>query len=658
MKKKTLLILAGVFLLLSILAPYDSGGVYNSNALEELPAIGTMENLKTLLKESNKNQNQRFTYRGSPGIMETTMAEIGDAGSSAQNTKAAAAVDEYSATNVQVQGVDEADIVKTDGDYIYQVNNKQVMVIDVKDPKNMKIASKIIFDEAEFYPSELYVEDAYLTVIGYSSLPVRFPEPMVYDSAEPNNKVKILPEGKFRYPYYTGTVSIKVYDISDKTKVKEVREIRLEGNYLSSRMIDENLYLVANRALDYYGITERGEDGALYFKDSHLGNEIQSIGLQDIQYFPDAVAPNYITILGLDLKDLDKKANIHTYLGQGSNIYSSSENMYVAVNRYEENPEAAVSEQDFIKRDIPWYSNYTEIYKFELKDSSVIYQAKGKAPGQILNQFSMDEDRGYFRIATTTGETWRTDEFTSKNNVYIMDKQMEITGKLEGIAPTEKIYSVRFMGDKGYMVTFRQTDPFYVLDLKDPKEPKVLGYLKIPGYSDYLHPYDENYIIGFGKEVVEVKGNAFQAGMKVAVFDVRDVTSPIEKFKIEIGDRGTESPLLHDHKALLFSKEKELLAFPVTVIENRESGKNEWGQFTFQGAYIYQLDMENGFRLKVKITHLTNEDYLKAGNYWYDSEKNVNRILYIGDSLYTLSNGRIEAHKLNNMKLQGYLNLK
>ncbi|SHJ08916.1 Beta propeller domain-containing protein [Geosporobacter subterraneus DSM 17957] len=155
-------------------------------------------------------------------------------------------------------------------------------------------------------------------------------------------------------------------------------------------------------------------------------------------------------------------------------------------------------------------------------------------PGQILNQFSMDEDEKHFRIATTTGEMWRSDEFTSKNNVYILDEQIKRVGKLEGFAPGERIYAMGFVGAKGYMVTFRETDPFFVLDLKEPKEPKMLGYLKIPGYSDYLHPYDENHIIGFGKEVMEVKGAALQAGMKIAVFDVPDVSKSVEKFKLLI----------------------------------------------------------------------------------------------------------------------------
>jgi uncharacterized secreted protein with C-terminal beta-propeller domain len=145
------------------------------------------------------------------------------------------------------------------------------------------------------------------------------------------------------------------------------------------------------------------------------------------------------------------------------------------------------------------------------------------------------------------------------------------------------------MGDRGYMVTFKKVDPLFVIDLKDPRSPKILGALKIPGYSDYLHPYDENHIIGFGKDTEEVGNGAFYQGMKIAVFDVTDVTNPIEMFKENIGDRGTDSELLRNHKALLFSKDKNLLAFPVTVMEVKNKNKADkesifqYGEFAFQG---------------------------------------------------------------------------
>jgi len=225
---------------------------------------------------------------------------------------------------------------------------------------------------------------------------------------------------------------------------------------------------------------------------------------------------------------------------------------------------------------------------------------------------------------------------------------------------------VRFMGDRGYMVTFKKVDPLFVIDLKDPAKPQILGALKIPGYSDYIHPYDENHIIGFGKDTIEVEqkdaqGNpirtmAFYQGMKIALFDVSDVNHPVEKFKEIIGDRGTDSELLENHKALLFSKERNLMAFPVTVMEikNKEDAIKgnmpQHGEFSFQGAYVYDIDLQKGFKLKGRITHLSPEDYLKSGKGWYDSQKNLERIMYIGENLYTLSEGMVKANSMSDLK--------
>jgi uncharacterized secreted protein with C-terminal beta-propeller domain len=241
-----------------------------------------------------------------------------------------------------------------------------------------------------------------------------------------------------------------------------------------------------------------------------------------------------------------------------------------------------------------------------------------------------------------------------------------MVGAVEDIAPGERIYSVRFMGDRAYMVTFRTVDPLFVLDLKDPARPKILGALKIPGYSQYLHPYDENHLIGFGKDTVEVAvknsqgeeqfTTAYYLGLKLALFDVSDVTAPKEKFVVNIGDRGSESELLYNHKALLFSREKGLLAFPASVAEVSPGQKDlyttgapPYGEFTFQGLYVYHLDPDTGFTLRGRISHLSDEDMLKSGYGYWDGEKSVQRGLYIDDTLYTMSQKILKANSLSTL---------
>ncbi|MCL6559705.1 MAG: beta-propeller domain-containing protein, partial [Firmicutes bacterium] len=509
---------------------------------------------------------------------------------------------------------------------------------------------------------ELYVDDRYLVVIGhafpYREIPVY--KPMMEGDAK--RMPGIVP------PFHEQRVKAVVYDVRDKANIKQVRELELTGNYISSRKIGPALYLVANKNIYYY---PEASDLKPSYRDTAVSGGFLDIDYSQIRYFPGFMEPNYLIVAGLNLDRSDEKADISTYLGSGQNIYASTNNLYVAVTNCRAVP--VLDGPRIAPESRPVYTDKTKVHRFALKDGRLTYGAGGEVPGTILNQFSMDEHNGFFRIATTKGEAWRTDEYTSKNNLYVMDQKLNVVGKIENIAPGEKIYSTRFVGDRGYMVTFKTVDPFFVIDLKDPRQPKILGALKIPGYSDYLHPYDENHVIGFGKDTIEIgrkdrEGNeaesmAFYTGMKMAVFDVSDVGNPVEMFKEEIGDRGTDSELLRNHKALLFSKAKNLLAFPVTVREVEgdtlnQSGFPEYGRFTYQGAYVYNIDLVKGFTLKGRITHLSDEDYQKAGDYWYDSEKNVERIIHIGDTLYTLSREYIKANNLTDLSELNTLRIK
>ena len=277
----------------------------------------------------------------------------------------------------------------------------------------------------------------------------------------------------------------------------------------------------------------------------------------------------------------------------------------------------------------------------------------------------MDEADDHFRIATTRGSVWDS-EVPSTNNLYILDQSLNTVGSLEDMAPGETIYSTRFIGDRGYMVTFKKIDPLFVFDLSNPESPQILGQLKIPGYSTYLHPYDETHILGFGKDAEDGSEEeiavrdldfAWYQGMKVALFDITDVTNPEQLFSVGIGDRGTESELLYDHKALLFSAAKNLLAFPVSVAEVPEgSSADTYGDTVFQGAYIYNLNLEDGFTLKGTVTHYEDTE---SQSYWdyYDYTREIQRIIYIGDTLYTISDGFIKALDLETLEERASLEL-
>lgn len=630
----------------------------------DLPVVGTYENLKDLLANAEAQPGHGDPVRlMAPSVTGGAALESAKTrnlmADSAQSTTGAS---DYSKTNIQVEGVDEADIVKTDGSYIYSVNGERVIIAKAYPASDMKIISTLNYAEKNFSPREMYVDDKYLIVIGqthtYRDKPIIMSKQEVSRSISP----QIYPP-----PYQHELAKVVVYDIGDKSNINQVRELELDGRYISSRKVGSSFYLVANRSI-YCHPQGEIENPQPCYRDTAAGDEFVAIDYSCIKCFPNYVAPNYLTVAGINLDRPKEKAEINTILGAGENVYASINNLYVAVTSYQ----YGIMEEKAGLLPRPWPvvdRNNTMVYKFAMNDGKITYSAGGKVPGTILNQFSMDEYNGYFRIATTKGDVWLTNENTSKNNVYVLDSNLKTVGKLENIAPGERIYSVRFAGDRGYMVTFKTVDPLFVIDFKNPSQPKILGALKIPGYSNYLHPYDENHIIGFGKDTIELgqKGGngesmAFYTGMKMALFDVTDVNNPRELFVEKIGDRGTDSELLSNHKALLFSKDKDLLAFPVSIAEVKGSevqrGFPAYGEFTFQGACVYHIDLAGGFKLKGRITHLSDQDYLMAGNYWYHSDKNVSRILYVDDVLYTLSGKYIKANSLDSLAEIGTLEIK
>lgn len=704
-----------------------------------LPTVGSYAQLKELLKEMPEGYNASIA-KSAVGVDDRAVTALpvpapqASAGAAAMESAAAPAAD-FSSTNVQVQGVDEGDIVKTDGTYLYQVNGQRIVIAQAYPASEMKLVATLPFADRSFRPQELYIDDNRLIVIGMSYSPNGYAVP------EGGPAVDVAPgvmEKRLIAPYPSGMQTTKaiVYDTTDKSAVKQVREVELQGSYLTSRKIGSSLYLLANQYVNVYAVlNEKAETPAPMVKDSAAGGDFQSIGYDQVRYFPQPARPNYLLVAGIDLGQPDSKAQVNAYLGAGDNVYASTDNLYVTLTQYpvydvvpmpaisvlpapasapssapgsapasapaaateqasgstassgsgsgssgsgsaatQVTPAAPPADQPTAPPPKQEEASST-VYKFRLDDGRTAYAGSGSVPGTVLNQFSMDEYDGYFRIATTSGNGWSGQ--TERNNVYVLDEALHVTGKIEGIAPGEKIYSVRFMGKRGYMVTFKKVDPLFAIDLSDPRQPAILGQLKIPGYSDYLHPFDETHLIGFGKDAIEVANEwakpapgsttpattAYYQGMKLALFDVTDVAKPVQLYQELIGDRGTDSEVLHNHKALLFDRAKGLLAFPVTLMKLPANQKQQpggfpaYGQFASQGAYVYDLSLEHGFRLEGTITHMSADDIAKAGTYGYDMNRYVQRILYIGDTLYTLSNGEIRANDMATLAQTGSIRI-
>jgi len=524
-------------------------------------------------------------------------------------------ITDYSTTNIQVAGVDEADIVKTDGGYIYLVSGNRTIIVKAYPPEQAQVLSEI---ELEGTVAGIFINGDRLVV---------FEEDTPY---YPYNDIRWGPTGEFYMPLIISPkTSIKVYDVSDRENPRLQRELSADGQYVSSRMIGDYAYVVINEPV-------YEQEDELNLPRIYLGGNETEIPAKDI-YYSDVSDYYYMytTIMAINTQNDDQEPTYETILlGASSNLYVSLDNIYLTF------PVWGRDVGDFGK---------TSIHRIHIEGNEIEYVASGEVPGMVLNQFSMDEYEGYFRVATTTYEG------TSQNNVYVLDTTLTITGSLTDLAPGETIYSARFMGERGYLVTFKQVDPLFVIDLSNPSHPKQLGYLKVTGYSDYLHPYDENHLIGIGKETTDAGEFAWYQGVKISLFDVTDVSNPVEISNIEIGDRGTDSPVLWDHKAFLFDKSRNLLVMPILVAEVDVSKYSEealawaYGEPVWQGAYVFDISLDEGFQLKGGITHIENLGDLKQEYYYYYSPFSVTRSLYIGNVLYTISEAKIKMNSLENL---------
>ncbi|MEM2136991.1 MAG: beta-propeller domain-containing protein [Candidatus Methanomethylicia archaeon] len=507
----------------------------------------------------------------------------------------------HSTTNIQVAGVDEADIVKTDGEYLYIVSDGNVYIVRGYPPNRIEIVSKLSFNKT--YNLQIYVSGDRLVVLGCGK-----PQLNVYKSL-------VIP-----IPNRIETI-IFIYDISNRVNPILKRSIVFNGTILSSRMINDHVYVVLNNpALEFVDggfkilIPKISINGFVRMVEA---NRIWYVNVSDVFY--------YFTMVGSInvFNDFEDPSYEVFLIGATSCIYVSHGNLYLTI------PNTRL----WVKSSSLSNNHETFIYRVELKGDEISLKAKGIVQGYILNQFSMDEYNGFLRVATTTWE-----DSTSKNNVFILDMNLNVVGKLLNLAVGERIYSARFMGDRCYLVTFRQVDPFFVIDLSDPMNPKVLGFLKIPGFSSYLHPYDENHIIGVGLE---------DGRVKLSLFDVSNVDKPVELSKYVVEGEYSSTLVLQDHKAFLFDKSMKLLAIPISILNVTGGGyiKSYW-----QGLYVFQLDLEVGFILRGRITHQNNV-YDWSGKYF------IRRALYIGEFLYTVSDGKIVVNSIGDLKMVGELPL-
>ncbi|MFH1641808.1 MAG: beta-propeller domain-containing protein [Nanoarchaeota archaeon] len=628
MKRKVFGAALLILLIASVLAGCD----------EKIPLYTPKKEMKTfgsgdeLLQAFEDAQNSGTNWFG--GVMTKGVMMEAAVDTLAAPQAAGGSEREYSETNIQVEGVDEADIIKTDGDYIYTLAQGNLVIVKAYPASKAEILSTTEINN--FYPQELFIQGDRLLLFGTANY-------MYEDKVGmPNSR-------------HISVMSVKLYDISDRKELELLKSIDFEGSYLTSRKIGSDAYFVVN-SYPHYTQNPLCEDIVPLYREGTTNkqpdlDEMKPIArCVDIGYIEPIQAGNFITIASISMTNGDVEKEV--IVGSGQNVYASLGNLYIAQTSWPRYSALGKLKEDNVQK--------TVITKFELDNGKIEFLGTGEVKGHILNQFSMDEFDNHFRIATTISE-YSNNKDLSTNNMYVLDDNLEVVGKLEGVAPGESIYSVRFMGKRGYMVTFRHVDPLFVIDLSDHKNPEVLGKLKIPGYSDYLHPYDETHLLGIGKEVdasidedkVHTEGAVYYTaiqGVKLALFDVSDVENPIEMYKEVIGDRGTESEATSDHKAFLFDKEKGLLVIPMTVAELKSGQpKNMQGEYTFQGAYVYDVTLKDGFDLRGRVTHYDDDEAFKKSGYYFRGDSSIKRSLYIEDVLYTLSDNRLQLNDLKEL---------
>ncbi len=556
-----------------------------------------------------------------------------------------------STTNVQVEGVDEADIVKTDGNYIYsiyntskplskydKVTNKQmIQITSTLRTGEMKTIQKIELPANEQI-NEMYIKDSKLVVI---SIPEqRFLErssgkiisQQEYSKLQQNhfsnNQANRREDNFFEQYKAIVQTTARLYDVTEPTNPKIVREFSQEGNYLSSRLIEDDLYLVTNQYSyqDYEDKAVSDQDIVPFTKDSVTGDEMTLVDPDSICIVPNPSAYSFVIVSGFNISNL-KEAKTEAVLGAGHTVYASKNALYLFSEDYGD------QNKTFSNKVGSSPSAKNRILKYSLDNGVPKLASEGQVPGQVLNQFSVDEHEGNLRIATTTYQYNKG----SVNNIYVLDNQLKQIGAIEGLAPGEHIESVRFMGEKGYVVTFKQVDPLFALDLSNPTQPKVTGQLKIPGFSEYLHPYSENLLIGLGHNTIDRKnGMARLAELKLSLFDVSDANNPREIQAMPLD--GFYSEALNNHKAVLFSKEKNLIAFPMD---------NQY--------VIYTINPDSGFTLAHSFKDSTsNAPYKEEMMYYMGGSRGV----YVDDVFYIVSSYSIKAYSLTDYHALGQIELK
>lgn len=538
---------------------------------------------------------------------------------------------DFSGTNVQIEGVDEPDMVKTDGERIVVISEGSLIVVDVTGDEPRE-TGRLRLDNLAVQSLFLSGDTVLLFGSSWLSHPVPFLERDVAEFAP-------VPQ--------SSTVQLIEVDISSDPEI--VRTMSIDGSFVSGRMVGDTVRLVMTSGPVGFewsypsGSGLRAEREAIeenreiirnsteenwipYYLISDSDGDVIDEGIlfdcARARHPEEFSGLNMLSVMTIDLGGGLEVVDATGVLATGSTVYSSPDNLYVATQGWQAWQWARNEARD----DRP-ESVTTEIHKFDISDPTATeYVATGQVEGFLLNQFALDEHEELLRVASTTSPTWWGSGFESESMVTVLQDvngELVRVGRVDGLGETEQIYSVRFMGDVGYVVTFRQTDPLYTLDLSDPTDPRVVGELKILGYSAYLHPLGGDLLIGVGQDATE-QGRI--QGTQVSIFDVSDPADP-ERVDTYTLSEGSNSQVEYDHHAFLYWDPARLAMIPVQ--QWRWDDKDEE---VFFGAVGLRVSERGDLAEVEKVVHPGG-----TGEKDWDWRAQIFRSIVIGDSVYTVS---------------------
>ena len=587
---------------------------------DNVGAFSSYEQLKDYLGDFYELNNNRYYMFNTDAALESGSPEV--------NAPTNDSVDfgdqeerDHSTSNDQVEGVNEADTILTDGYFIYIVSGNKFFMIDAE-----TLEITYTYEYPDGYFSGLYLYEDKVVLLGsyYAYFDSSLPDGTTVEPSEDSDDAKEDYWYPIYYRYVNGTM-ITVLDVSNPNDVEVARELKFDSSYLTtSRMIDGHLYLVLNNYSIRYYYDE--ETFIPKYYDSVVSDEMIDLPASSIYFIPNNAEDfSYLMLASFDVTD-NEDALVKAYLGSTYQTYMSANNLYATVYKYQ-----------YIEQ-TNTYENYVFILRFELEDHELSYKALGQVDGSPLNQFSMDEYDGVFRIAVT-GYEYTNQQTIITNTLFLLDAttddEMTEISKLTGLGkPGERIYAVRFSQETAYVVTFVSVDPLYKLDLSDPENPEVLGEWYEEGVSDYLHEITDNLMIGVGRQAETSDGWTRFTGVKIALYETSaDTVVNLETYFVE--GEYSYSSVGWNHKAFIyFTPEGEdftYIAVPVSVYSQN------YYRYS-QMMYVFKVHHAGDLELVAQLQH-TDE----VNNYFDTIEKAV----MIENYIYTLSYSQIQVFNMD-----------